>query len=259
GNALCVQLRRRGQLVASLGVSPDKLVPVVDNAGSEMREWFAAVAVAKPEEEGAGGQCGQVLLSIRYVSLAVGMIKVSVLEAVTAAASVGEMVTAQTRMVPSETVGDSGKRTRSTLSAPLTAQGVTWGGDHPHTLRYSNSRSTEPAVLHVAVVTPDAMVGYCKVPAELLVQEAAAAISTAISLKQRQRRGSLHKLGPIGCTASDFGDYIEAWYPLHACDGAADVGRVRVALAFAPHPTTLEPQWQDQEAVNRARGVADMK
>ncbi|CAN0202108.1 unnamed protein product, partial [Ectocarpus sp. 8 AP-2014] len=97
--SLCVQVSVVGERLSKEGtaqgtgktlnavsyVPPAKLVPIADVPGSELLQWFPCVGVkedATGVKPGSGEEdTGQVLLSIRYAPLAVGILQVAIREA----------------------------------------------------------------------------------------------------------------------------------------------------------------------------------
>lgn len=322
--SLCVQVsmadgRLSNDGVKSVGktakavscVPPEKLVPIVAVPGSQLLEWFPCVDVKDGsvndgglgDRDGAGeADTGQVLLSIRYAPLAVGIVEVAVCEAQLVDNDQSPLVglgnlKALTRILPAQTGGRAGHKVRSTprrrgVRTNLRGDGkiqnyanrgtiFSWEDAVPHRMRFSNAFNKQPTTLHVSVVRSDRMIGFASVGVEAIVHDVMSTMAREIKEGDRRPRGSAHDLGPVGLCEDDFGDPVQAWYPLHApgltgADGEApspkerkpssalpaastEVGRVRVEIKFAPHPKVLVRNWQEGNAVTRANGIAAMK
>lgn len=315
-------------------VPPKKLVPIATVPGSELLEWFPCVCSAQvkhQDKEGAErGRCdqhteqyptppspstaadvkdgstgvkpeageadtGQVLLSIRYAPLAVGVLDVAVCEAQLAegnprSSGLGNL-RALTRILPAQTggaVGHKARRTpgrrgvRTTLPGDERKQYMvySWEDTCPHRMRFGNAFNKQPTTLHVSVVQSDRMIGFTSVGVEAIVHDAMANMAREIKEGQRKPRGSAHDVGPVGVFEDDFSDSVQAWYTLHAPltgtgaetssatddrppwvppSASTEVGRIRVEIRFAPHPNVLVRNWQEGAAVTRATGIAAMK
>lgn len=282
-------------------VSLEKLVPVVAVPGSELLEWFPAVDV-KYESVGARSEAGeadtgQILLSIRYAPLAVGVLDVAICEAQLACKPPAGNLKALTRILPAQTGGAIGHKVRSTperrgvrldlrgaqrsLSDPSTGTVYLWEDACPHRMRFNNAFNKQPATLHVSVVQSDRMLGFASVGVEAIVHDVLTTMAREVMEGSRAPRGSAHDVGPVGIREDDFGDPVQAWYPLKTSlltgskrdgpapeegepssaplSGSTEVGRVRVEIKFAPHPKVLVKNWQEGAAVTRATGIAAMK
>lgn len=297
----------RGKLLKAVScVQPHKLVPIAEVPGTELLEWFPCVAVQEGKGAGEGedrdADTGQVLLSIRYAPLAVGILEVAVCEAQLTGSDQSQSfgqgnLKALSRLLPPQTGALMGHRVRSTPgrqeARTITHDGrddnnyasrvsvVSWDDACPHRMRFNNAFNNQPTSLHVVVVQRDRMIGFASVGVEAIVHDGMSAMMRGISDGHRKPRGSAHDLGPVGCRDEDFGDAVQAWYPLHAQPGPAslsaergekelsmnelspiartEVGRIRLRIKFAPHPKVLVRNWQEGAAVTRADGIAAMK
>lgn len=291
-------------------IPPEKLLPLTEVPGSELLEWFPMVAVAGEGVGGAQGSgeadTGQVLLSVRYAPLAVGVLEVSVCEAELADNKQSPIVAsgtfkALTRLLPAQTGASMGHKVRSTPrrkgSRRILGAGerekphliinttCSWEDARPHRMRFNNGFNKRPTTLHICVIQRDRMVGFVSVAAEGIVQGAMSNMAREIADGNRRPRGSAHDLGPVGLREEDFSELIQTWYSLQApskreknakINGqpflstgevpvskipteSVEIGRVRVALRFAPHPKVLQKKWQEGAAVVRAKGITAMK
>ncbi len=265
----------------------------------------ATAAAGIVKDRNAGGKpgageadTGQVLISIRYAPLAVGVLEVAVCDAQLASNGnpwsqrLGNLRTL-TRILPDQTGGVVGHKTRSTparrgvqsnLHGDRRSQYVaySWEDTCPHRMRFNNAFNKQPTTLHVSVVQGDRMIGFASVGVEAIVHDAMVNMARDIKEGHRNPRGSAHDVGAVGLFTDDFSDPVQAWYPLHApltgtATGAGlssttddklpsapptagmEVGRVRVEIKFAPHPKVLVKNWQEGAAVSRATGIAAMK
>lgn len=281
----------------------EKLGPIVAVPGSELLEWFPMVDAkdggVSARSEAGEADAGQVLLSIRYAPLAVGVLDVAIREVQLAGNKMpAGNLKALTRILPAQTGGAIGHKVRSTperRGVPLNPQGgqsspsnAPWGTVYlwedtcPHRLRFNNAFNKQPATLHVSVVRTDRMLGFASVGVEAIVHDVMTAMSREITEGSRTPRESAHDLGPVGIREGDFSDPVQAWYtlktsllpagaetrspatnesepPSSPLAGSIEVGRVRVEVKFAPHPNVLVKNWQEGAAVMRASGVAAMK
>ncbi|CAM9357328.1 unnamed protein product, partial [Choristocarpus tenellus] len=191
GKRLCVQLfaevslapgeglplggSRKPLVRAVFGVPPEKTSSIIDVPGSELREWFPAVAIKEDQcwrgDKGDAQvvdetESGQVMISLRYVPLAVGVLEVSVQELAISKngsrprhGSCG--IRSFTHLSPSGTGGRMGQCTRSTPGRRVQGAeggGCSWRGTLPHRLRFSNACNQQPAALHISIAQGDAMV-----------------------------------------------------------------------------------------------------
>lgn len=321
--SLCVQVSMAGGLLNNGGakggnraikavsyVPPEKLVPIVAVPGSQLLEWFPSVEVRDEivGDKGRVGEAdtGQVLLSVRYAPLAVGILEVAVCEAQLLDNDQSPTIEsgnfkALTRVLPAQTGGRTGHKVRSTpgrrgvrtnlhgdggrYTCPNRGTILSWEDTTPHRIRFNNAFNKQPTTLHVSVVQSDRMIGFASVGVEAIVHDVMSTMAREITEGDRRPRGSAHDLGPVGLCDNDFGDPVQAWYPLHApvklsrlkaSEGGApsteegdhlpappaastEVGRVRVEIKFAPHPKVLVRNWQEGNAVTRANGIAAMK
>lgn len=315
----CVGIRRgSGPVVAVCSVAPRNLQPLTEVPGSELREWLPMVAMHDRGKGIKGGaedaDTGQILISVSYSPLAVGVLEVSVLETEVInnikrpKSSSPRVPTASgtfkalTRLLPAKTGASMGHRVRSTparrgfrtmndenLPQPQCAVGdgirCSWADTRPNRMRYNNAFNGRPTTLHVTVTQGENILGYATVATEAIVQGVMASMAREIDVGGRKMRRSARDLGPIGLKEEDFGDSSDAWYPLKlpsayssrdVLDGnvgvldedaasgmnpieGEDVGRIRVAVRFAPHPKVLLPNWQEGAAVERAKGIMAMK
>lgn len=287
-------------LKAASFVPQEKLVTIVTVPGSELLEWFPAVDVkdesdsARPEAGEA--DTGQVLLSIRYAPLAVGVLDVTMREAQLACnQSPPGSIKVLTRILPAQTGGAIGHKVRSTpegrgVRINLRADRrdstdtswdtvYSWEDACPHRMRFNNAFNKQPATLHVCVVQSDRMLGFASVGVEAIVHDVMTTMAREISEGSRAPRGNAQNLGPVGLREGDFGDPVQAWYPLKTSTEAGkessgtseldpppsplssstEVGRVHIEIKFAPHPKVLVKNWQEGAAVTRATGIAAMK
>lgn len=308
---LCVQVSLAGGRVSNAEVngavktvkavsyvSLEKLVPIVAVPGSELVEWFPAVDVKDgsvgARSEPGEADTGQILLSIRYAPLAVGVLDVAVCEAQLAynKSPAGNLKTL-TRILPAQTGGAIGHKVRSTPArrgsrinlhrgqrSPSDASWGTiysWEDACTHRMRFNNAFNKQPATLHVSVVQSDHMLGFAAVGVESIVHDVMTTMAREITEGSRTPRGSAHDLGPVGLREGDFGDPVQAWYPLKTShltgaepeslktkegepsSASTEAGRVRIEIKFAPHPKVLVKNWQEGAAVSRATGIAAMK
>lgn len=311
GGRLSYNGAKSGKAVRAVScVPPEKLVPIVAVPGSQLLEWFPSVEVKDGgvgDKAGVGeADTGQVLLSIRYAPLAVGVLEVAVCEAHLADNHQSPIVgwgnlKALTRILPAQTGGRVGYKVRSTpgrrgvrtnlhrdeKSQTCAGRGTifSWEDTVPHRMRFNNAFNKQPTTLHVSVVQSDRMIGFASVGAEAVVHDVMSTMAREITDGDRRPRGSAHDLGPVGLCDNDFGDPVQAWYPLRApadispiteVEGGAppteegrqpsaalaastEVGRVRVRMKFAPHPKVLLRNWQERNSDTRANGISAMK
>ncbi|CAM9425194.1 unnamed protein product [Scytosiphon promiscuus] len=221
-------------------VQPQKLAPISEVPGTELLEWFPSVAVqdkkGRGRAEARDADTGQVLVSIRYAPLAVGILEVAVCEAQLTdsdqSRSVGPgNLKALSRLLPPQTGALMGHRVRSTPgrrevrtmihdgpedSSYDSRMSVSWNDACPHRMRFNNAFNNQPTSLHVVVVQGDLMVGFATVGVEAIVHDGMSRMTREICEGHRKRRGSAHDLGPVGCREEDFGGPTQAWYPLQA-------------------------------------------
>ncbi|CAN0312812.1 unnamed protein product, partial [Ectocarpus sp. 6 AP-2014] len=314
--SLCVQVSVVGERLSKEGaiqgtgktlnavsyVPPAKLVPIADVPGSELLQWFPCVGVkedATGVKPGSGEEdTGQVLLSIRYAPLAVGILEVAIREAQLQdndrSSTFGSgNIKALTRLLPAQTGAAMGHKVRSTPGrrgvrtsllgedgGDAYAKGGTifsWDDTCPHRMRFNNAFNKQPTTLHVSVVQGDRVVGFASVAVEAVVHDGISTMARETAQSTRKPRGSARDVGPVGLREEDFGHSVQAWYPLHAPDGKTtsagesefsssvsgtadtEVGRVLVDIKFAPHPNVLVRNWQEGAATLRANGIAAMK
>lgn len=248
---LCVKLSTHhheyGDVVATSSVSPEKLQRLTGVPGSELHEWLPMVAMlsgGKGTQRGAGGaDTGQLLISVRYFPLAVGVLEVSVLETVlTGSVETGDSARpyiptasgnfqALTRLLPADTGGSMGHRVRRTptrrgfqtssrkkatyqQSMEDTTVRCSWADAQPHRMRFNNAFNGRPTALHVSVVQGESTIGYATVLTEEIVHDVIASMSRDIDEGRRRPRCSAYDLGAIGTIDDDFGDSRDAWYSL---------------------------------------------
>lgn len=227
---------------AACSVTPDKLKPLTEVPGSELREWFPVVAVhsggsSEVRDGGEEADTGQVLISVRYAPLAVGVLEVAVLEAelpdsLGLPRSVSGTFRALSRISPAKTGASMGHRVRSTpgrrgvrkIEGEERCQHLTgdtvlrcsWEDTRPHCMRFNSAFNERPTTLHISVLRGDGMVGYATVATEAIVQNTMTSMARNLDTGRRKSRGSAHDVGPIGNREDDFGEPTEAWYPLHS-------------------------------------------
>lgn len=251
--SLCVQVSIAGGRLGSDGgkkmgtilkavscVQPQKLVPIAEVPGTELLEWFPSVAVQEKKSRGKGeaqdADTGQVLVSIRYAPLAVGVLEVAVCEARLTdndqSRSFGPgNLKALSRLLPPQTGALMGHRVRSTPGrrevhtsihdereeTKYTSRvSVSWDDTCPHRMRLNNAFNNQPTSLHVVVVQGDRMVGFASVGVEAIVHDSMSTMAREISEGHRKPRGSAHDQGPVGCREEDFSGPVQTWYPLQA-------------------------------------------
>lgn len=223
-------------------VPPEKLAPIVAVPGSELLEWFPSVDVKDGiagGKEGVGdADTGQVLLSIRYAPLAVGILEMTVCEAQLVdddqSPTIGSgSLKALTRILPPQTGGRVGHKVRSTpgrraVRTNLHGDGriqtcanrgtsCSWEDTVPHRMRFNNAFNKQPTTLHVSVVQGDRMmIGFASVGVEAIVHDVMSTMAREITEGERSPRGNAHDLGPVGLCDNDFGKPVQAWYPLHS-------------------------------------------
>lgn len=250
---LCVQISTPSASVKDVGgvngdkdvmamctVPHEKLQALIEVPGSKLLQWFPMVAIKDGgkdvAKQGLGEvDTGQVLLSVRYAPLAVGVLEVSMGEV----QLVGDnqppvdsgRFKALTRLLPAQTGADMGHKVRSTpWRRGFRRQGVTerdhvhwrsgtgcsWEDAPPHRMRFNNAFNKRPTTLHVSVVQDDRLVGFASVAIEKIIQNTMSTIVREIEEGGRTTRGCAHDLGPVGLREGDFGDPSNMWYPLQA-------------------------------------------
>lgn len=261
----CVRIRRgSGPVVAICSIAPEKLRSLTEVPGSEFREWLPMVAMHDRGNELKGGtedaDTGQLLISVSYSPLAVGVLEVSVLETEVTkhekcpkrlrnqVPTASKTLKALTRLLPAKTGATVGHRVRATpgrrgfrtmndenLGQPqrIFREGIrcSWAGTRPHRMRYNNAFNGRPTTLHITVIQGDKMIGYATVGTEAIVLRVVASMTRDEDAGERRRICSEHDLGPIGTREEDYGDWSDAWYPLklrsaHAPSDSSD-GQVR--------------------------------
>ncbi|CAM9397033.1 unnamed protein product, partial [Sphacelaria rigidula] len=248
---LCVKLSTHhhegGDIMATCSVSPEKLQRLTGVPGSELHEWLPMVAMLYGEKgtrRGEGGaDTGQLLISVRYFPLAVGVLEVSVLETVLTGSIETEdgarpyiptyfgNFQTLTRLLPAETGGSMGHRVRRTPArrgfqtscrkTVMTRQSIndtsvrcSWADTPPHRMRFNNAFNGRPTAVHISVTQGDSTIGYATVLTEEIVQDVIASMARDIDSGRRRPRCSAFDLGAIGTSGDDFGDSRDAWYPL---------------------------------------------
>jgi Ca2+-binding EF-hand superfamily protein len=263
GNAaavLCMQLQRSGVPYAHVHLTADQLVAARNAAGTDCRHeltWTNATATT------TAATSGTVVLCVRYIPLAVGVISIAVQEAVfsttnkNSADTDASYVRAQTILTPAA-IGSTqlrarkSKRTRVTLSKQQQQPQVkaVWSGVAAHIMQYSNATVSEAASLSIALQSATAanndsscndatVLGRTCIAVDAVVTQAVAAVIKEIAVKERAAH-TRNCIPPIGTLAADYSHSIDdTWYPLTAAASNDVIGRVRVAISFAPHPYIL--------------------
>lgn len=250
---LCVQISTSGEsveeavgasdnmeLMAMCTVPREKLQALTEVPGSELLEWFPLVAIKDggrdvAKHRSGEADTGQVLISVRYAPLAVGVLEVSMCEFQLVDDNQSRMDSgkfkALTRLLPAQTGAGMGHKVRSTPGRRgfrrqgvierghahwRTSTGCSWEDAPPHRMRFNNTFNNRPTTLHVSVVQGDMLVGFASVAVEKIVQNSMSTIARELEEGGRTARGCAHDLGPVGLREGDFGDPNEAWYALQA-------------------------------------------
>lgn len=252
---LCVQISMTGKSLGNdpntadrvKAVSPvlqDKLLPLAEVPGSELLEWFPLVEIIARRvgtmQSSGEADNGQVLLSIRYAPLAVGVLEVSIYEAELADLGPSPVVgniRALTRLSPTQTgPGHKVRRTPMRRGCPIPIGGehqsqtrvscdkkCSWADTPPHRLRFNNALNKKPTTLHVSVVHGDGSTRFAAVPVEDIMQDSITKIARDIAQGARRPRGSTHDLGPVGLREEDFGERVKSWYTLRALPKSLEI------------------------------------
>jgi Ca2+-binding EF-hand superfamily protein len=254
-SVLCMQLQRSGVPSAHVSLTAEQLANARSTAGTDTRHeliWTNTTATST-----AAAASGTVILCVRYIPLAVGVVSVAVQEAVLNSTGTDlAYIRAQTVLTPAA-IGSAQLRTRKSKRTRVTKQQqqpqvkAVWNSVSAHIMQYSNATVSEAASLSIAIqsataATNDsssssgaAVLGRTAIAIDAVISQAVAAVMKEIAVKERAAH-TRNCIPPIGTLAADYSHSIDTWYPLTAATFANDViGKVRVAISFAPHPHIL--------------------